>query len=365
MNIIISGGGTGGHIYPAIAIANELKRVDPTVNILFVGAEGKMEMEKVPRAGYRIEGLPVVGIKRELTLSNLAFPLKLGRSLLRARQIIRDFRPDVAVGVGGYASGPTLLAAALAGVPILIQEQNSYAGITNKVLSRWAKCICVAYPGMDAFFAADKIRITGNPVRSDIQQADEQIEAGQKQFGLNPAQPTVLVIGGSQGARTINESIEAGLMRFTEAGVQVVWQTGAGFIDRARAAVQQAGIANVKPYDFIYEMDRAYAVADVVVSRAGALSVSELCLVGRPAILVPFPQASEDHQTKNAMALVDQEAALLVTDREARATLVDQTLILLADEQKKQTLSSHIRSFGKPDAATHIVEEILKLISIK
>ena len=365
MNVIISGGGTGGHIYPAIAIANELKRVDPTVNILFVGAEGKMEMEKVPRAGYRIEGLPVVGIKRELTLSNLAFPLKLGRSLLRARQIVRDFRPDVAVGVGGYASGPTLLAAALSGVPILIQEQNSYAGLTNKVLSRWAKRVCVAYPGMDAFFAAEKIRVTGNPVRSDIQLADAQIDAGREQFGLNPEQPTVLVIGGSQGARTINESIEAGLMRFAEAGIQVVWQTGTGFIDRARKAVQAAGISNVKPYDFIYEMDRAYAVADVVVSRAGALSVSELCLVGRPAILVPFPQASEDHQTKNAMALVENEAALLVTDQTARTVLIDQILELVANKQKMQTLSGHIKSFGKPRAASDIVEEILKLISIK
>ena len=365
MNVIISGGGTGGHIYPAIAIANELKHVDPTVNILFVGAEGKMEMEKVPRAGYRIEGLPVVGIKRELTLSNLAFPFKLGRSLLRARQIVRDFRPDVAVGVGGYASGPTLLAAALSGVPILIQEQNSYAGLTNKVLSRWAKRICVAYPGMDAFFAAEKIRVTGNPVRSDIQLADAQIDAGREQFGLNPEQPTVLVIGGSQGARTINESIEAGLMRFAEAGIQVVWQTGTGFIDRARKAVQAAGISNVKPYDFIYEMDRAYAVADVVVSRAGALSVSELCLVGRPAILVPFPQASEDHQTKNAMALVENEAALLVTDQTARRVLIDQILELVGNKQKMQTLSSHIKSSGKPRAASDIVEEIFKLISTK
>ena len=361
MNIIISGGGTGGHIYPAIAIANELKRVDPTVNILFVGAEGKMEMEKVPRAGYRIEGLPVVGIKRELTLSNLAFPLKLGQSLLRARQIVRDFRPDVAVGVGGYASGPTLLAAALSGVPILIQEQNSYAGLTNKVLSRWANRICVAYPGMDVFFAAEKIRVTGNPVRSDIQLADGQLEVGRAQFGLNPAQPTVLVVGGSQGARTINESIEAGLMRFAEAGIQVVWQTGTGFIDRARKVVQEAGISNVKPYDFIYEMDRAYAVADVVVSRAGALSVSELCLVGRPAILVPFPQASEDHQTKNAMALVDNGAALLVTDQNARTTLVDEVLNLLASKEKRQALRSQITLFGKPDAARDIASEIFKL----
>jgi len=362
MNVIISGGGTGGHIYPAIAIANELKAIDPTTRLLFVGAEGKMEMEKVPRAGYEIIGLPVVGIRRELTLANLLFPIKLGRSLLRAQEIVRDFRPDVAVGVGGYASGPLLLAASLKGVPTLIQEQNSYAGLTNKVLARWAKRICVAYPGMDAFFPADKIRLTGNPVRSDIQQADAQVTAGRQFFGLDADRPTLLVIGGSQGARTINESMEAGLSRFVAAGVQVVWQTGAGFIDRARQAVMALGSPLVRAYDFIYEMDKAYAVADAVVSRAGALSVSELALVGRPAILVPFPQASEDHQTKNAMSLVDRDAALLVRDQDARQQLIGAALDLLENQQQRQQLSAELKKLGKPTAARDIAEEVRKLV---
>ncbi|QJW88116.1 undecaprenyldiphospho-muramoylpentapeptide beta-N-acetylglucosaminyltransferase [Spirosoma taeanense] len=361
MKVIISGGGTGGHIYPAIAIANELKAMDPATEILFVGAEGKMEMEKVPRAGYPILGLPVVGIKRELTLDNLSFPFKLGRSLVRAQQIVRDFQPNVAVGVGGYASGPLLLAASLKGVPTLIQEQNSYAGLTNKVLARWARRVCVAYPGMDAFFAADKIRLTGNPVRSDIQFADQQVEAGQKLFDLEAARKTLLVIGGSQGARTLNESLEAGLQRFVEAGLQVIWQTGPAFIERARQAVASVGSPLIKVYDFIYDMDKAYAVADAVVSRAGALSVSELCLVGRPAILVPFPAAAEDHQTKNAMALVDRNAALLVRDQVAREELVTASLNLLNNSAQRQQLSREIKTFAKPHAAREIAEEVIKI----
>ena len=361
MKIIISGGGTGGHIYPAIAIANELKAIDPATEILFVGAEGKMEMEKVPRAGYEIVGLPVVGIKRELTLANLGFPLKLGRSLLRARQLVRNFRPDVAVGVGGYASGPLLLAASLKGIPTLIQEQNSYAGLTNKVLAHWATRICVAYPGMDAFFSADKIKLTGNPVRSDIQHADQQVVAGQDLFQVKPDRPTLLIIGGSQGARTINESIEAGLPHFIEAGIQVIWQTGPAFIERAREAVAQINSPLVKVFDFIYDMDKAYAVANVVVSRAGALSVSELCLVGRPTILVPLPTAAEDHQTKNAMSLVDRNAALLVNDKTARQELVSAALNLLANPAKQQALSTQIKTLAKPNAARDIAAEVIKL----
>jgi UDP-N-acetylglucosamine--N-acetylmuramyl-(pentapeptide) pyrophosphoryl-undecaprenol N-acetylglucosamine transferase len=362
MNVIISGGGTGGHIYPAIAIANELKAQDPTTEILFVGAEGKMEMEKVPRAGYQILGLPVVGIKRELTLANLAFPFKLGRSFLRAQQIVREFRPDVAVGVGGYASGPLLLAASLKGIPTLIQEQNSYAGVTNKALARWARRICVAYPNMDAFFPADKVKMTGNPVRSDIQYADQQVDAGRQLFGLEAGRPTLLVIGGSQGARTLNESMEAGLAQFIDAGVQVVWQTGTAFIERARAAVATLGSPLIKAYDFIYDMDKAYAVADAVVSRAGALSVSELCLVGRPAILVPLPTAAEDHQTKNAMSLVDRQAALLVNDRTARQELVPAALALLNNESERQELSQRIKTLARPNAAREIAEEVRKLV---
>ncbi|GAB2528438.1 undecaprenyldiphospho-muramoylpentapeptide beta-N-acetylglucosaminyltransferase [Spirosoma aerophilum] len=361
MNVIISGGGTGGHIYPAIAIANELKAIDPKTNILFVGAEGKMEMEKVPRAGYTIVGLPVVGIKRELTLSNLAFPFKLGRSLIRAQQIVRDFRPDVAVGVGGYASGPLLLAASLKGIPTLIQEQNSYAGLTNKVLARWAKRICVAYPGMEAFFAPEKIKMTGNPVRSDIQFASQQVAAGRAFFNLEANRPTLLIIGGSQGARTINESIEKGLQRFVDAGVQVIWQTGTAFIDRARTAIAATGSTLIKAYDFIYDMDKAYAVSDSVVSRAGALSVSELCLVGRPAILVPLPTAAEDHQTKNAMSLVEHNAALLVNDRTAREELVTAALDLLTNPTRQQQLSQQIKTLAKPNAARDIANEVIKL----
>jgi UDP-N-acetylglucosamine--N-acetylmuramyl-(pentapeptide) pyrophosphoryl-undecaprenol N-acetylglucosamine transferase len=362
MNIIISGGGTGGHIYPAIAIANELKTIDPTTEILFVGAEGKMEMEKVPRAGYRILGLPVVGIKRSLTLDNLAFPLKLGRSLWRARQIVADFRPDVAVGVGGYASGPVLLAASMSGIPTLIQEQNSYAGLTNKVLARWAKAICVAYPDMDQFFPADKIRLTGNPVRADIQHADTQRTVGQTRFGLSPHRPTLLVIGGSQGARPINEAIAGGLSRLMDAGVQVVWQTGPAFIERAQSAVDQAGAsALIKPFAFIYEMDQAYGVADVVVSRAGALSVSELCIVGRPAILVPFPAAAEDHQTKNAMSLVSRDAARLVTDAQAGPTLVSEALALLNNTAQQNKFRLNIKALARPDAARDIAELVRKI----
>lgn len=361
MKVIISGGGTGGHIYPAIAIANELKAIDPATDILFVGAEGKMEMEKVPRAGYRILGLPIVGIKRELTLSNLAFPLKLARSLVRAQQIVRDFRPDVAVGVGGYASGPMLLAASLKNIPTLIQEQNSYAGLTNKVLARWAERICVAYPGMEAFFPAAKLKLTGNPVRSDIQFADRQVDAGRKLFGLEAARPTLLVIGGSQGARTLNESLEAGLKRFVDVGIQVVWQTGPAFIDRARSAVAVVGSPLIKVYDFIYDMDKAYAVADAVVSRAGALSVSELCLVGRPAILVPFPAAAEDHQTKNAMSLVERNAALFISDGTARETLVTAALDLLGNAAQRQQLSTQIKTLAKPSAAREIANEVRTL----
>lgn len=361
MKVIISGGGTGGHIYPAIAIANELKAIDPATEILFVGAEGKMEMEKVPRAGYTIVGLPVVGIKRELTLANLGFPIKLGRSLLRAWQIVRTFQPDAAVGVGGYASGPLLLAASLKGIPTLIQEQNSYAGLTNKVLARWAKRICVAYPGMEQFFPADKLKLTGNPVRSDIQLADQQIEAGRLLFGLEASRPTLLIIGGSQGARTINESIETGLQRFVDAGVQVVWQTGPAFSERAKAAVAAVGSPLTKAYDFIYDMDKAYAVADVVVSRAGALSVSELCLVGRPAILVPFPAAAEDHQTKNAMSLVEHNAALLVNDRAAREELITSALNLLSNPTQQHQLRTQIKTLAKPNAARDIAEEVIKL----
>lgn len=360
--VIISGGGTGGHIYPAIAIANAIRDVAPSAEILFVGAEGKMEMEMVPKAGYRIIGLPIAGIQRKLSIENLSFPLKLVKSLLKARSIIKEFKPDVAVGVGGYASGPLLLAAGMIGIPFLIQEQNSYAGITNKFLSKKAKKICVAYPGMEAFFPAEKILMTGNPVRKDILDAPSQREAAFKHFGLDATKKTLLVIGGSQGAKTINESIDKGLGELIKAGYQVVWQTGKLFIEKAKETVKSLKVKGVYVSDFIYEMDFAYALADVVVSRAGALSVSEICLVAKPAIFVPFPFAAEDHQTKNALSLVHENAGLLVKDSEAKEKLVTETLALLQNPEKQYNLSKNILKLAKPNAAGEIAAQVLKLI---
>ncbi|MCY7349428.1 MAG: undecaprenyldiphospho-muramoylpentapeptide beta-N-acetylglucosaminyltransferase [Cytophagaceae bacterium] len=359
--IIISGGGTGGHIYPAIAIANALRELQPDIDILFVGAEGRMEMEKVPRAGYPIVGLPIAGIDRANLLANLSFPLKLVRSLARARALVREFRPDAAVGVGGYASGPILLAAHWLGVPYLIQEQNSYAGITNKFLAKGARKICVAYPGMEAFFPDDKIRLTGNPVRADLLDVSAKRPQALAHFGLS-AKKTLLVIGGSQGARTLNESLETGIAQLLEAGYQVIWQTGKLFIDRARMAVEATGGTAVFVSDFIYEMDLAYAAADAVVSRAGALSVSELCLTGKPAIFVPLPTAAEDHQTKNALTLVHAQAGLLVRDADARQELIGAALGLLKNTDLQKKLSTNIRKLARPHAAREIAEEVLKLV---
>jgi UDP-N-acetylglucosamine--N-acetylmuramyl-(pentapeptide) pyrophosphoryl-undecaprenol N-acetylglucosamine transferase len=359
--VIISGGGTGGHIYPAIAIANALKSIDPTIHILFVGALGKMEMEKVPKAGYEIIGLPIAGIKRELSLDNLSFPFKLTRSLLKARSIIKSFKPDIAIGVGGFASGPLLMIASLMGIPTLIQEQNSYAGITNKLLAKRAQAICVAYPNMDVFFPKNKIKLTGNPVRNDILDTTHKREQAYAHFGLQPNHKTLLVIGGSLGAKTINESIEAGLKMIIDSGYQVLWQTGKPYAEKAKVAVTSLKTPYAKAFDFIYEMDLAYALADVVVSRAGALSVSELCLVAKPTILVPFPYASEDHQTKNAMSLVEQNAALLVKDKDAKEELVQTALRLLQDADKQQELSKNIKKLAKPNAAKEIAETVLKL----
>jgi UDP-N-acetylglucosamine--N-acetylmuramyl-(pentapeptide) pyrophosphoryl-undecaprenol N-acetylglucosamine transferase len=360
--VIISGGGTGGHIYPAIAIASALQQKYPDLEVLFVGALGKMEMEKVPRAGYNIVGLPIVGIKREISLSNLAFPFKLVDSLLKAKKVIKDFKPDVAVGVGGFASGPLLMMASLAGIPTLIQEQNSYAGITNKLLSKKASTICVAYPGMESFFAKEKIRLLGNPVRSDIVDVSSKKKEALVHFGLNEGQKTLFVMGGSLGARSINESINAGLGQLIDAGYQILWQTGKTYIDTAQATIAGLGTDQVKAFDFIYTMDLAYAIADVVVSRAGALSVSELCLAAKPSILVPYPAASEDHQTKNALTLVEQDAAIMIKDSKARQELVPAALNLLNDIAKQEDLKTSIRKLARPTAAEDIAEEVLKLI---
>ncbi|WP_025762875.1 undecaprenyldiphospho-muramoylpentapeptide beta-N-acetylglucosaminyltransferase [Dyadobacter tibetensis] len=362
MKVIISGGGTGGHIYPAVAIANALKSLDPTIEILFVGAEGKMEMEKVPKAGYLIIGLPITGIQRSMSLSNLAFPFKLIKSLAMARGIIKNFKPDIAVGVGGYASGPLLLVASMLGLPTVIQEQNSYAGITNKVLSKWAKKIFVAYPNMEKFFPNEKILFYGNPVRSDILDISSKRDQAAKLFQLDASKKTLLIIGGSLGARSINESIAAGLVRLLDQGYQILWQTGKGYARQAEELILKMKGRPVRSLTFIYDMDLAYALADVVVSRAGALSVSELCLVAKPCILVPYPYASEDHQTQNALSLVNINAAWMVKDDLASSELITKTLALLSDVGQQEILAKNIRTLAQPDAAMHIAKEIIGLV---
>lgn len=357
--IIISGGGTGGHIYPAIAIATALKDQDASLEFLFVGAEGKMEMEKVPKAGFNIQGLPIVGINRQHMAKNLLFPFKLIQSLRKAFQIIAEFKPDVAIGVGGYASGPMLIAAWVKGIPFYIQEQNSFAGITNKALSGKAKHIFVAYPGMEKFFGKEKITLSGNPVRKDLIDLAGKKEKACAFFGLDPAKKTILVIGGSQGARSINMAIEQGLDDMAQAGIQLIWQTGVSFENQAKKSAE--GFSALKSYvsAFIYEMDLAYAMADLVISRAGALSVSEICLAGKPSILVPFPNASEDHQTENAKSLVNNGAARLVLDKHAQADLVPTALNTLSDSSALAELGLQSLAMGKPYAATEIAQAIL------
>jgi UDP-N-acetylglucosamine--N-acetylmuramyl-(pentapeptide) pyrophosphoryl-undecaprenol N-acetylglucosamine transferase len=364
LKVIISGGGTGGHIFPAIAIANALKqRLQDKVEILFVGAEGRMEMEKVPAAGYKIDGLPIQGIQRKLSLKNLILPFKILSSLLKANRIINRFRPDVVVGVGGYASGPVLGVASMKGIPTLIQEQNSYAGLTNKILGKRAKKICVAYDGMEKFFPKEKIVMTGNPVRQDITQTDGKKNRAVEFFKLSGDKKTLLVIGGSLGARTINQSIQAGLEKFKTNDVQLIWQTGKAYYTTASEAVGKTDPVRLKAYDFITKMDLAYAMADAVVSRAGASSVSELCLIKKPSILVPSPNVAEDHQTKNAMALVNHNAAILVKDSEAAGNLVDTAIDLLNSEGKREKLSENIGRLALRDSADAIASEIIRLVN--
>ena len=354
--VIISGGGTGGHIYPAISIANAMEEIDPTIEFLFVGAEGKMEMEKVPKAGFKIIGLPIVGIQRTQVWKNLFFPFKLIKSLWQSVRIIQNFQPDVAVGVGGYASGPLLLAARFLGIPYYIQEQNSFAGITNKALAAKAEHIFVAYPGMEKFFPAEKITLSGNPVRKDLIDAAGKKEKAAVHFQLDPAKKTILIIGGSQGARSINQSILAGLDRLVESGVQVIWQTGIAFESIAKQAASSLPTTYVSA--FIYEMDLAYAMADLVISRAGASSVSEICLIGKASILVPLPSAAEDHQTENAKSLVSQNAAILVRDVEVKEKLVSAAIAAL--ETDLSTLEKNSLQLAKPNAAHEIALSILK-----
>lgn len=374
LRIIISGGGTGGHIFPAISIANALKALRPDADILFVGAEGRMEMQRVPDAGYRIIGLPVAGFDRRHLWKNISVIAKLLRSQWQARRIVREFRPQAAVGVGGYASGPMLKACALAGIPTLIQEQNSYAGVTNKLLAKQAAKICVAYDGMERFFPAGKIILTGNPVRQNLLDNPVTREQAAAHFGLDPQKKTILVLGGSLGARTLNRTMEAALRDIKgHPEVQFIWQTGRIYIDEVKAAittftgdtmrnVRVASLPNLYVSDFIREMPMAYGLADLVVSRAGAGSISEFCLLGKPVILVPSPNVAEDHQTKNALALVQKDAALYVKDADAPAQLVALALTTVADDQKLHSLSEHIARLALPDSADRIAKEVLKLI---
>lgn len=359
-HILISGGGTGGHIFPALSIANALRRrLD--ADILFVGAENRMEMERVPAAGYPIKGLPVAGFDRKHLWRNFSVLLKLRKSMKMADRIIRDFKPDIAIGVGGYCSGPTLKAAQKAGVPTLIQEQNSYAGVTNKLLAAKAKAICVAYPDMERFFPAGTIVMTGNPVRRDLLDHAPDTASARNSFGLNPDRPTLLVIGGSLGALTLNESLEQGIRRLTDAGIQVIWQTGKNFGDRGLKAVQ--GLKGVVVTKFITDMSAAYAAADLVISRAGAGSISELELLGKPCILVPSPNVAEDHQTKNARALADHDAAILIPDAEARERLVNEAAALITDKNKLQEMTASIKKLALPDSDEKIVDQVIKILN--
>lgn len=361
--IIISGGGTGGHIFPAISIANAIREICPDCEILFVGAEGRMEMQRIPDAGYKIIGLPVAGFDRKHLWKNIAVLVKLFRSQRIARRIIQNFRPDVAVGVGGYASGPTLKMAGMMGIPTLIQEQNSYAGVTNKLLAQKAQKICVAYEGMEKFFPAEKILMTGNPVRQNLLSASIGHKEAITSFGLNPDKKVILAIGGSLGAGTLNDTLIRNLDTVrTNSDIQFIWQTGKYYYEQVKAAVTQYGeLPNLQITDFIRNMDTAYAAADLVISRAGAGSISEFCLLEKPVILVPSPNVAEDHQTKNALALVNKQAALYVKDCDAPEVLMNTALQTVRNEKQLKELSNNIGRLALPHSATIIAQEVLKL----
>lgn len=363
LRIIISGGGTGGHIFPAVSIANAIKRLRPDANILFVGAEGRMEMQRVPAAGYEIIGLPIAGFNRKQLWKNAAVLVKIWKSQRKARKIVKDFQPQVAVGVGGYASGPTLNVCNQMGIPTLLQEQNSYAGVTNKLLSKKASLICVAYDGMERFFPKEKLLFTGNPVRQNLLDASLSREEAARSLGLDPEKKTVLIIGGSLGARTINESLLSNLLLVRQnENVQFIWQTGKFYSEEIANRLKELGQPkNLQVSDFISDMRTAYAAADLVISRAGAGSISELCLLGKPAILVPSPNVAEDHQTKNAMALVDKDAALCVADADARRLLLPLAINTVLDAERLRALSGHIVELARPNAADDIARRVLKL----
>lgn len=361
LRIIISGGGTGGHIFPAVSIANAIKAKHPDAKILFVGALGRMEMQRVPAAGYEIKGLPICGFDRKHLLKNIAVLFKIWKSQRMAKKIIKDFKPMAAVGVGGYASGPTLNVCASKGIPCLIQEQNSYAGVTNKLLAKKADKICVAYEGMERFFPAEKIIMTGNPVRQNVLETSLTVEEARKQFGLDPNKRTILLVGGSLGARTINESVLNNLEKIANSNIQFIWQTGKFYNAAINEQLKGKELPNLKVMDFISDMGAAYKAADLVISRAGASSISEFCLIGKPVILVPSPNVAEDHQTKNAMALVNKDAAIYVKDSEAPSLLIDKAIKTVTDEQKLHSLSENIKKLGLKNSADVIADEVVKL----
>lgn len=362
LKIIVSGGGTGGHIFPAISIANALKEIQPDVEILFVGADGKMEMEKVPNAGYKIVGLPVAGFQRKVSIKTFTFFWKLLKSMMKARKVLRDFNPDAVVGVGGYASGPMLKTAQKKGIPTIIQEQNSYAGVTNRLLAKKAKSICVAYEGMEKYFPADKIIMTGNPVRQDLVNLESKKAEALKYFNIPDGQKVILVLGGSLGAKTLNKSLMGYMKEIGEqTDITLIWQTGKLYNADIKKDLEGFDTANVRLYDFISRMDLAFSVADLIVSRAGAGTISELCLVGKPTILIPSPNVAEDHQTKNAQALVKKNAAIMVDDLSAPKELVVVAFELLKNTEKSAELSRNILALALPNAAREIAEKVLGL----
>lgn len=363
LRVIISGGGTGGHIFPAVSIANAIKEKRPDARILFVGAEGRMEMQRVPAAGYEIKGLPIAGFNRKNLLKNVSVLFKIMKSRRMARKILRDFKPQVAVGVGGYASGPTLNVAESMGIPTLLQEQNSYAGVTNKLLAKKAKRICVAYDGMERFFPKDSILFTGNPVRQNLLEQNVSKDEAVRSFGLVPGKATILIVGGSLGARTLNESMLGNLPLVKQQNkVQFIWQTGKYYSEEIQAELKRRGCPqNLVVMDFISDMRQAFAAADLIISRAGAGSISEFCLLGKPAILVPSPNVAEDHQTKNALSLVQKDAALYVTDADARRSLLPLAINTVSDHSRLEVLSFNIKKLARPNAASDIADEVIKL----
>lgn len=361
--IIISGGGTGGHIFPALAIAGELKNRNADNEILFVGALGRMEMERIPAAGYKIIGLPIMGFNRKNPFANISTIIKMVRSISKAKEIVENFKPNVAVGVGGYASGPLLRAAGRKGIPTLIQEQNSYAGITNRLLARKARKICVAYTGMEKYFPSEKIVITGNPVRKDLTNINNKSREAQDYFKINPQKKVLLVIGGSLGAKTLNQSMMNHVKLLSENhNLEVIWQSGKFYFENTSAFLKESGIKNIKLFDFITRMDLAFSAADVIVSRAGAGTISELCIVGKPVILIPSPNVAEDHQTKNALALVKNDAALMIADVSAKEEMIPQAIRLLENEARMKQIGTNIKKMALENSAEKIVDEIYKLL---